>query len=141
MPHKWIDLEKDPDVDALLRRMKVDRSDTPMVILTTGKLLRNPSDSRVAAELGILASPKQAGVCDLLVVGAGPAGLAASEYGASDGLTVTTVDAVAVGGQAGTTSRIENYLGFPAGISGAELTERAVSRPADSVSTSPCPRR
>jgi thioredoxin reductase (NADPH) len=126
LPHKWIDLEKDPDVDAFLRRMKVDRTDTPVVILRIGKLMRNPPNSEVAAELGILVSPKQAGVCDLLVVGAGPAGLAASVYGASDGLTVTTVDAVAVGGQAGTTSRIENYLGFPAGISGAELTERAV---------------
>jgi thioredoxin reductase (NADPH) len=126
LPHKWIDLEKDPDADAFLRRMKVDPTDTPVVILRTGKLMRNPSNSDVAAEMGILVSPNQAGVCDLLVVGAGPAGLAASVYGASDGLTVTTVDAVAVGGQASTTSRIENYLGFPAGISGAELTERAV---------------
>jgi thioredoxin reductase (NADPH) len=126
LPHKWIDLEKDPDVDAFLRRMHVDRADTPVVILRTGKLVRNPSNSRLAAELGILVAPNHAGICDLLVVGAGPAGLAASVYGASDGLTVTTVDAVAVGGQASTTSRIENYLGFPAGISGAELTERAV---------------
>jgi thioredoxin reductase (NADPH) len=126
LPHKWIDLEKDPDVDAFLRRMHVDRADTPVVILLTGKLVRNPSNSRLAAELGILVAPNHAGICDLLVVGAGPAGLAASVYGASDGLTVTTVDAVAVGGQASTTSRIENYLGFPAGISGAELTERAV---------------
>jgi thioredoxin reductase (NADPH) len=126
LPHKWIDLEKDPDVDAFLRRMHVDRADTPVVILRTGKLVRNPSNSRLAAELGILVAPNHAGICDLLVVGAGPAGLAASVYGASDGLTVTTVHAVAVGGQASTTSRIENYLGFPAGISGAELTERAV---------------
>ncbi len=126
LPHRWIDLEKDPDADAFLRRMKVDRTDTPVVIFRTGKLMRNPSNSEVAAELGILVSPNHVGVCDLLVVGAGPAGLAASVYGASDGLTVTTVDAVAVGGQASTTSRIENYLGFPAGISGAELTERAV---------------
>jgi thioredoxin reductase (NADPH) len=126
LPHKWIDLEKDPDVDAFLRRMHVDRADTPVVILRTGKLVRNPSNSRLAAELGILVAPNHAGICDLLVVGAGPAGLAASVYGASDGLTVTTVDAMAVGGQASTTSRIENYLGFPAGISGAELTERAV---------------
>jgi thioredoxin reductase (NADPH) len=126
LPHRWIDLEKDPDADAFLRRMKVDRTDTPVVIFRTGKLMRNPSNSEIAAELGILVSPNHVGVCDLLVVGAGPAGLAASVYGASDGLTATTVDAVAVGGQASTTSRIENYLGFPAGISGAELTERAV---------------
>ncbi|SPM28728.1 FAD-dependent oxidoreductase [Mycobacterium terramassiliense] len=125
LPHKWIDLEKDSRVDAFLRRMNVDPQETPVVILGRGKLLRNPSNSAVAAELGMFASPGPAAVCDLLVVGAGPAGLAASVYGASDGLSVTAVDAVAVGGQASTTSRIENYLGFPAGISGAELTERA----------------
>ena len=126
LPYKWIDHEKEPDVDAFLRRMNVARTDTPIVILRTGKLLRNPSNAQVAAELGILVTPSPIGLCDLLVVGAGPAGLAASVYGASDGLSVTTVDAIAVGGQASTTSRIENYVGFPAGISGAELTERAV---------------
>ena len=77
LPHKWIDLQKDPDVDAFLRRMKVDRTDTPVVILRTGKLMRNLPNSEIAAELGILVSPNQAGVCDLLVVGAGPAGLTA----------------------------------------------------------------
>jgi thioredoxin reductase (NADPH) len=113
LPHKWIDLEREPDVDAFLRRMDVDRADTPIVILRRQKLLRNPSNSQVAAELGVLVAPTPTGFCDLLVVGAGPAGLAASVYGASDGLSVTTVDAIAVGGQASTTSRIENYLGFP----------------------------
>ena len=126
LPHKWIDLEKEPDVDAFLRRLNVDRADTPIVILRREKLLRNPSNAQIAAELGILVAPSPTGLCDLLVVGAGPAGLAASVYGASDGLSVTTIDAIAIGGQASTTSRIENYLGFPAGISGAELTERAV---------------
>lgn len=126
LPHKWIDLEKEPDVDAFLRRLNVDRADTPIVILRREKLLRNPSNAQIAAELGILVAPSPTGLCDLVVVGAGPAGLAASVYGASDGLSVTTIDAIAIGGQASTTSRIENYLGFPAGISGAELTERAV---------------
>jgi thioredoxin reductase (NADPH) len=126
LPYKWIDLENQPDVDAFLRRMNIDRADTPIVILQRGKLLRNPSTAQLAAELGILVAAARIGLCDLLVVGAGPAGLAASVYGASDGLDVTTVDAIALGGQASTTSRIENYLGFPAGISGAELTERAV---------------
>ena len=126
LPHKWIDLEKEPDVDAFLRRFNVDRADTPIVILRREKLLRNPSNAQIAAELSILVAPSPTGLCDLLVVGAGPAGLAASVYGASDGLSVTTIDAIAIGGQASTTSRIENYLGFPAGISGAELTERAV---------------
>jgi thioredoxin reductase (NADPH) len=126
LPHKWIDLENESDLDAFLRRMNVDRADTPIVILRRGKLLRNPTNAEVAAELGILAPAARLGLCDLLVVGTGPAGLAASVYGASDGLNVTTVDAIAIGGQASTTSRIENYLGFPAGISGAELAERAV---------------
>jgi thioredoxin reductase (NADPH) len=125
LPHKWIDLEKDPDADAFLHRMNVASKDTPVVVLGRGRLLRNPSNSVLATELGLRTSLTDATVCDLLVVGAGPAGLAASVYGASDGLEVTTVDATAVGGQASTTSRIENYLGFPAGISGAELTERA----------------
>src|SRR5271163_4719575 len=126
LPHKWIDLEKEPDADAFLQRMQVDPKDTPVVVLGRGNLLRNPSNSMLATELGLPTLPIEARVCDLLVVGAGPAGLAASVYGAADGLEVITVDAMAVGGQASTTSRIENYLGFPAGISGAELTERAV---------------
>lgn len=126
LPYKWIDLENDPDVEAFLRRMNVGPRDTPVVILGHGKMLRNPSNSGVSAELGMQASPGRAGQCEVLVVGAGPAGLAASVYGASDGLQVTMVDAIAAGGRASTTSRIENYLGFPAGISGAELTERAV---------------
>ena len=78
LPHRWIDLRKIQTPTRFLRRMKVDRTDTPVVILRTGKLMRNPSNSEVAAELGILVSPNQVGVCDLLVVGAGPAGLAAS---------------------------------------------------------------
>jgi len=99
--------------------------------------MRDPSNSAVAAELGILVSPNQAGVCDLLVVGAGPAGLATSVCGAFDGLTVTTFDAVAVGGRATTTSRIENYLCFPPG---GELQQSAgicVIAPADDPHTCP----
>jgi thioredoxin reductase (NADPH) len=126
LPHKWIDLEKESDVEAFLRTMNIDRADTPIVILRCGRLLRNPSNAQLAVELGVLSPPIRTELCDLLVVGAGPAGLAASVHGASDGLSVTAVDAIALGGQASTTSRIENYLGFPGGISGAELTERAV---------------
>ncbi|HUO36857.1 MAG TPA: NAD(P)/FAD-dependent oxidoreductase [Mycobacterium sp.] len=125
LPHKWIDPENDPDVEAFLRRMNVDPSDTPVVILRRGRVLRNPWNSQLAAELGTPASPGRAGLC-ATCWSSGPARLAASVYGASDGLQVTTVDAIAAGGRASTTSRIENYLGFPAGISGAELTERAV---------------
>ena len=118
LPHKWIDLEKDTDAEAFLRRMNVDPSDTPVVILGRGKMLRNPSNSQIAAELGQQASPGRARVRDLLVVGAGPAGLAASVYSASDGLQVTTVDAIAAGGQASTTSRIENYQAHVASMPG-----------------------
>jgi thioredoxin reductase (NADPH) len=125
LPYNWIDVEKDRTVGAFLHRMKVDVSETPVVVLAGGRLMRNPSTAALAGELGLGALPGRPH-CDLLIVGAGPAGLAAGVYGASDGLYVTVVDATAVGGQAGTTSRIENYPGFPAGISGAELTERAV---------------
>jgi thioredoxin reductase (NADPH) len=125
LPHRWIDVEKAPEVDAFLQRMNVAPEDTPVVVLANGNILKNPSTAALADELHLRASLPDSRGCDLLVVGAGPAGLAASVYGASDGLDVTTVDAVAVGGQASTTSRIENYIGFPAGISGAELTERA----------------
>ncbi|PPJ14408.1 cyclic nucleotide-binding protein [Nocardia nova] len=125
-PHKWIDVDQNPDVESFLQKMNVGVEDMPVVVLRRGTLLRNPSVSALATALGLRTANLDDSVCDLLVVGAGPAGLAASVYGASDGLEVTTVDATAVGGQAGTTSRIENYLGFPAGISGAELTERAL---------------
>ncbi|MDX6692244.1 MAG: thioredoxin reductase [Solirubrobacteraceae bacterium] len=102
--------------------------DQPVVILRTEEVLRNPSNAALAREIGLLRTPPGAdadAVCDLLVVGAGPGGLAASVYGASEGLDTVTFDAVAIGGQAGTSSRIENYLGFPAGLSGAELALRA----------------
>jgi thioredoxin reductase (NADPH) len=125
LPHRWIDVEKASEVDAFLQRMNVAPEDTPVVVLADGRVLKNPSTAVLADELHLRAGLPDGQGCDLLVIGAGPAGLAASVYGASDGLDVTTVDAVAVGGQASTTSRIENYLGFPAGISGAELTERA----------------
>jgi thioredoxin reductase (NADPH) len=123
-PHGFIDLEEDTGADALLRELDVDPSETP-IVLRGEELLRNPSNSELARALGLSAPSTGEEVCDLLVVGAGPAGLAASVYGASEGLDTVTIDAVAAGGQAGTSTRIENYLGFPAGISGMELAERA----------------
>ncbi|MFD2353758.1 NAD(P)/FAD-dependent oxidoreductase [Nonomuraea ferruginea] len=97
-----------------------------MVIWRGDQVLRNPTTAELAKTIGLLAPASSATVCDVVVVGAGPAGLAAGVYAASDGLTTVVLDAVAAGGQAGTSSRIENYLGFPTGISGAELAERAV---------------
>jgi thioredoxin reductase (NADPH) len=125
LPHQWIDLENDVDADRLLRELGVDRVETP-VVLWRGELLRNPSNEQLAELVGLRPTTPPRSVCDLVVVGAGPAGLAAAVYGASEGLATLVVDSVATGGQAGTSSRIENYLGFPAGISGAELADRAV---------------
>jgi thioredoxin reductase (NADPH) len=125
VPHQWIDLEEDPGADALLRRLGVGPEDTPIVVLGDHGTLRNPSNAELARAIGLRAPSSSETVWDLVVVGAGPAGLAASVYGASEGLTTTTLEAMATGGQAGTSSRIENYLGFPSGISGAELAERA----------------
>jgi thioredoxin reductase (NADPH) len=125
LPHRWIDLEDDPGVEAFLRQLGVTPAQTPVVIRTDGLVLRNPGNVDLARAIG-LPPPSGAGApCDLVVVGAGPAGLAAAVYGASEGLSTIVLDAVAAGGQAGTSSRIENYLGFPAGISGAELADRA----------------
>jgi thioredoxin reductase (NADPH) len=126
LPHRLIDLDKDEQAENLLRRLDIGVAETPVVVLGGTDVLRNPSTAELARRMGLRPASSGADVCDLLVVGAGPAGLAAAVYGASDGLTVLVKDSVAVGGQAGTTSRIENYLGFPAGISGAELAERSV---------------
>jgi thioredoxin reductase (NADPH) len=123
LPMRWIDLEEDAEAEALLRELDIGPAETPVVIWG-GKVLRNPSNVEVARMLG-LRSRAPAELCDLLVVGTGPAGLAASVYGASEGFATIALDAVATGGQAATSSKIENYLGFPAGISGAELAERA----------------
>ena len=125
LPHRWIDLEKDPQAEALLRELGVGPEDTP-VVMWGKQLLRNPSNAELARAIGLAAPTAEATIYDLVVAGAGPAGLGAAVYGASEGLATVVVDAVAPGGQAETSPRIENYLGFPAGISGAELADRAV---------------
>lgn len=124
VPHRLLDVEQDPAADAILRRMGLDVADVPVVIVSGSRVLRNPSIVDVAQALG-LRKTRPAATSDALVVGAGPAGLAAAVYAASDGLSVVLSDAVATGGQAARSSRIENYLGFPSGISGAELAERS----------------
>jgi thioredoxin reductase (NADPH) len=125
VPHRWIDLETDQEAEAMLRHLGVSPEETPVVIWRGQQVLRNPTNAALADLLGLRQGPERS-VCDLVVVGAGPAGLAAAVYGASEGLATVVVESVAAGGQAGTSSRIENYLGFPAGISGAELADRAV---------------
>jgi thioredoxin reductase (NADPH) len=124
IPHAWVDLERDSSAEALLRDLGIAPDDTPIVIWRE-RVLRNPSNADVARVLGLAAPRAPEADCDLVVVGAGPAGLAAAVYGASEGLATVVLDAVAAGGQAATTSRIENYLGFPSGLSGSELAERA----------------
>jgi thioredoxin reductase (NADPH) len=125
LPHRWIDLEEDREAEALLRRLGVAPEETPVVVWRGSEVLRNPSNAELARLLGLRGPSPSRAVCDLVVVGAGPAGLAAAVYGASEGLGTIAVDALSTGGQAGRTSRIENYLGFPAGISGSDLAERA----------------
>ena len=124
MPYTWIDLEADDEADGLLRRLEVAASETPVVIASGGEILRNPSTAELGAALGLGWRTVPPALCDVVVVGAGPAGISASLYAASEGLDVQAVEAIAAGGQAGTSSRIENYMGFPAGVSGNELTER-----------------
>jgi thioredoxin reductase (NADPH) len=125
LPYRWLDLEADPAAEAVLRRLRVAAQDTPIVI-AHGQLLRNPSNAELAATVGLPAPGTPRAGCDLLVAGSGPAGLSASVYGASEGMQTVVLDAVATGGQAATSPRIENYLGFPSGISGGELADRAV---------------
>jgi thioredoxin reductase (NADPH) len=125
LPHSWIDLEEDQGADALLRELGVKPEQTPVVIRAGQEVLRNPSNVELARALGLPVPTSPKTVCDLVVVGAGPAGLAAAVYGASEGLATVVLDELATGGQAATSSSIENYLGFPSGLSGAELAERA----------------
>ncbi len=126
IPYRWMDLETDEQAEALLRQFNVPVSATPIVMRGDGKWYSNPSLGDIGACMGMVARMEEGHVYDLVVVGAGPAGLAASVYAASEGLDVLTAESIAPGGQAGTSTRIENYLGFPLGVSGRELTERAL---------------
>jgi len=126
VPFRWVDVENDPEAEILLRRANYSPADTPVVIGKSGKYAKNPTLAQFAQCAGLTATFTDDHVYDLVVVGAGPAGLAASVYAASEGLDVMTADQLAAGGQAGTSARIENYLGFPAGISGKDLTTNAL---------------
>jgi thioredoxin reductase (NADPH) len=121
----WLDLEADPEVDLLVKSFGVTEAETPIVVCGRMMLLRNPSNRELADEIGIR-RPLEQVVYDLAVVGAGPAGLAAAVYGASEGLKTIVLERLAPGGQAGLSMRIENYLGFPTGLTGSDLADRAV---------------
>jgi thioredoxin reductase (NADPH) len=124
LAHTWIDVEDAEDIEALLSTMEVCPPDMPVAITPT-EILRRATPAVFAEHLGLTYQPKPGYIFDLVVVGSGPAGLAASVYGASEGLRTVSLDAMAVGGQAGSSSRIENYTGFPNGISGGDLTARS----------------
>jgi thioredoxin reductase (NADPH) len=121
----WLDLEGDPAVSQVLEQFGVSETETPIVACASRVLLRNPSNLELAEAIGIR-RPVEHTVYDLAIVGSGPAGLAAAVYGASEGLSTIVLESTAPGGQAGSSMRIENYLGFPTGITGGELTDRAV---------------
>ncbi len=124
-PHMYLDLERDSSVQALLDHFQVSAADVPILICRGTYVLKNPSNEAIADCLGLNAPIDGDHVRDLVIVGAGPAGLAAAVYGASEGLDVAVLEVNAPGGQAGSSSKIENYLGFPTGISGQDLAARA----------------
>src|ERR1700733_4175169 len=124
-PHTYLDVERDPDTQAVLDQFGIPLTDIPVLICRATLVLRNPTNAEAAECFGLNAGIDEENIYDLVVVGAGPSGLAAAVYGASEGLSVLVVETNAPGGQAGSSSRIENYLGFPMGISGQDLAARA----------------
>jgi thioredoxin reductase (NADPH) len=127
IPYRWIDVESDGEAEQLLKSVDSSAHDLPVVIFEDGTHLSNPTPGDIATRIG-LRSKASGTMYDVVIVGAGPAGLAASVYGASEGLKTLVIERRAPGGQAGGSSRIENYLGFPSGLSGAELTRRAMAQ-------------
>ena len=125
-PHRLLDVETDPDANRNLAHFGLQRAELPAVVTPEDRVFRNPATAEIADALGLTERIDPAHVFDVAVVGAGPAGLAVAVYAASEGLDTIVVEGLAPGGQAGTSSRIENYLGFPTGISGQALAGRAM---------------
>jgi thioredoxin reductase (NADPH) len=125
IPHTWLSSASDPLPRTLLARHDLTWDDTPVVVMRGGEVHSQPSNAELARAAGVGTRATPGMTYDVAIVGAGPAGLAAAVYGASEGLSVALIDALAVGGQIATTSRIENYLGFPVGVTGEEFAERA----------------
>ena len=122
----WVDLDSDPAAGAVLANHGLGPGDAPVVVMRGGEVLRNPPNGQLARAAGFGTGAVPRKTFDVTVVGAGPAGLAAAVYGASEGLATAVIDGIGVGGQIGATSRIENYLGFPVGVSGEEFSERSL---------------
>lgn len=127
-PHTYVDLDTDASAQAILDRFNVKASEVPFIICNAGNVLRNPSVQGLAKCLGLNSTVDTKHIRDLVIVGAGPAGLASAVYAASEGLDVVMIETIAPGGQAGSSSKIENYLGFPTGVSGQELAARATTQ-------------
>jgi thioredoxin reductase (NADPH) len=129
VPYRWLDVERDPEAQQLVDLALATPDDLPLVLVPDGEALRSPTTLRLADALGLRTTAQQP-LYDLCIVGSGPAGLAAAVYAASEGLRTVVVERDAPGGQAGQSASIENYLGFPKGLSGADLTHRAVAQAA-----------
>jgi thioredoxin reductase (NADPH) len=127
-PHHLLDPEKDNDAAEIIARYSPSPSDWPLVVAMDGRVLRNPSEHQLALAIGMIGGPRGNKIYDVAIVGCGPAGLATAVYAASEGLSVAVLDSRAFGGQAGASMRIENYLGFPTGISGQALAGRAFTQ-------------
>ena len=128
IPFRVVDPDQDRDAAALLTRFAPTPGELPIAVLSDGTVLKNPTKQELARALGLVATSLRSEPYDLVIVGAGPAGLATAVYGASEGLAVLVLEAVAFGGQAGASARIENYLGFPTGVSGQALMARAFTQ-------------
>jgi thioredoxin reductase (NADPH) len=127
VPYRWIDVEKNPDAKAIMGLNKLTTADLPAILFEDGSFICKPDIRSIAEKLGRSMSASH-DIYDVVIIGAGPAGLAAAVYGASEGLKTLLIERKAPGGQAGSSSRIENYLGFPAGLSGSDLTRRAITQ-------------
>ena len=127
VPYRWFDVEKNPEARQKLETNKISPAQLPLIIFEDGSKLSNPTIREIAGKIG-KTSQVTHDIYDVVIIGAGPAGLAAAVYGASEGLKTLLIERKAPGGQAGSSSRIENYLGFPAGLSGADLTRRAITQ-------------
>ncbi|HKB84763.1 MAG TPA: FAD-dependent oxidoreductase [Ignavibacteriaceae bacterium] len=127
IPYKWLDIELNKEAAELISSNKLESNELPAIFFEDGSILKSPNESELAKKIGLNSTASEE-LYDVVIIGAGPAGLAAAVYGGTEGLKTLMIERKAPGGQAGTSSRIENYLGFPAGLSGADLTRRALTQ-------------